>query len=114
MSGGAPANQFEGFQFTTGIAPREVTGGQGILGAIEKVLEAALSGLEDAAHLVMDRAKEEVPLLEPESMKRAGRTGGDQGGTPGELRDSGKVDMERDQRISTPMLAALRKASGTR
>lgn len=98
MSGGAPANQFEGFQFTTGIAPREVTGGQGILGAIEKVLEAALSGLEDAAHLVMDRAKEEVPLLEPESMKRAGRTGGDQGGTPGELRDSGKVDMERDQR----------------
>lgn len=93
-----PSNEFEGFRFTGGIAPREVTGGQGLLGAVEKVLQAALAGLEDAADMVMDDAKEGAPLLEPESMKRAGRVGGDQGGVPGELRESGRVDMEPEER----------------
>ena len=94
----APANEFEGFHFDVSIAPREVTGGQGLLDAVGKVLEAAMAGLEDAGHLVMARSKEEVPLLEPESMNRAGRTGGDQGGEPGELRDSARVDAEPEMR----------------
>ena len=90
--------EFTGFEFSRNVAPREVTGGKGILAAKSAVLQAALAGLEDAAHLVMDRAKEEAPLLEPESMKRAGRTGGNQGGEPGELRDSGHVEMESQER----------------
>lgn len=88
----------KGFSFSQGVAPREVTGGKGVLHAASEVLQAAFAGLEDAAHLVMEKAKEEAPLLEPESMKRAGRTGGDQGGEPGELRDSGRVDMETEER----------------
>lgn len=89
----APANEFEGFEFSRNIAPREVAGGKGLLGACEEIVAAALRGLENAAHDVLDAAKEQAPLLEPESMKRAGRVGGDQGGVPGELIASGRVDM---------------------
>lgn len=92
-----PANEFEGFQFSRNISPREVTGGIGLLGAAEAIREAARRGLENAAKdVVLKSAKEQAPLLEPESMKRAGRVGGNQGGVPGELRDSGKVEMVAD------------------
>jgi hypothetical protein len=90
----APANEFEGFTFDRNIAPREVTGGEGLLGAAHAIVQAALAGLEDAANMVKDKAVEKAPLLTAESMPRAGRVGGDQGGTPGELRESAKVDME--------------------
>lgn len=90
--------EFTGFSFDHNVNPREVTGGKGILAAGNEILRAALEGLEDAAQLVMAKAKEEAPLLEPESMKRAGRVGGDQGGEPGELRDSGRVEMESEER----------------
>lgn len=91
-------SDFEGFEFTHGVSPREVTGGEGILGAASAILRAALDGLEDAGHLVLDDAKDKAPLLEPESMKRAGRVGGDQGGVPGELRESARVDMDDEER----------------
>ena len=90
----APANEFEGFAFNHNIAPREVTGGMGLLGAAEEIVQAAIAGLEDAANMVKDKAVENAPLLTAESMPRAGRVGGDQGGTPGELKGSARVDME--------------------
>lgn len=95
---GAPANGFEGYGFSRSISPREVTDGTGLLGAVEEVLKAAHRGLHEAAEdVILKAAKEQTPLLEPESMKRAGRVGGNQGGVPGELRDSGKVDMVDDR-----------------
>ncbi|HET6915298.1 MAG TPA: hypothetical protein VFH56_04345 [Acidimicrobiales bacterium] len=90
----APANEFEGFTFDRNIAPREVTGGMGLLGAAEEIVRAAVAGLEDAANMVKDKTVERTPLLTPDNYKRAGRWGGDQGGAPDELRKSARVDME--------------------
>lgn len=93
----SPANQFEGFAFSHSIAPHEVTGGEGILGAKNAILAAALRGLEMAAEdVVLKEAIHQAPELMPQSMKRAGRVGGDQGGVPGELKASGRVDMIDD------------------
>jgi hypothetical protein len=93
MSG--PANEFEAFTFDRNIAPREVVGGAGgLLAAAHEVVQAALAGLEDAANMVKDKAVDKAPLLTAESMPRAGRVGGDQGGVPGELKESARVDME--------------------
>lgn len=89
-----PANEFEGFAFASGGLLREGTGGMGIGAAVAEILAAAKRGLEKAAKdVVLDAAVSQAPELMPESMKRAGRVGGDQGGTPGELKDSGRVDM---------------------
>ena len=86
------------FAFGHDVAPRDVTGGRAVLAAAH-VLEAALEGLKDAAdEIVMPLAVEKAPLLTPASMKRAGRFGGNQGGAPGELRESANVDLEADER----------------
>lgn len=89
---GAPAS---GFSVSSNVTPREVMGGAGGLhAAVEEIVQAAIAGLEDAANMVKDKAVENAPLLTAESMPRAGRVGGDQGGTPGELKGSARVDME--------------------
>lgn len=87
-----------GFAFGRHISPHEVTGGLTVLAA-HHILQAALDGLKDAAdEIVMPLAVERAPILLPENLKRAGRTGGDQGGEPGELRESGSVELQREER----------------
>lgn len=93
-----PANEFEGFAFAQGGLLRDATGGEGLGSglrrAVDDILAAATHGLEKAAkEVVLDEAVKQAPELMPESMKRAGEVGGDQGGLPGELKESGKVDM---------------------
>lgn len=79
------------------IIPGLVTGGRAILAA-HRVREAAIAALKDAAdEIVMPTAVERAPLLVPENFKRAGQMGGDQGGLPGELRESAKVELEEDE-----------------
>lgn len=80
------------------IAPRLVTGGGAVSLAVEEVLRAALDGLEDAGHIVEEVAVEKAPVLMPENFKRAGRWGGGQGGAPGELRESARVELEREEK----------------
>lgn len=90
--------EFTGRHFSRNVLPRLVTGGSASLAAAE-VLAAALDGLKDAAEeIVKPAAVEKAPLLTPENYKRAGQMGGDQGGLPGELRESCEVDEERDER----------------
>jgi hypothetical protein len=92
-----PGNEFQGFAVSRGGLLREGTGGAGMLGAKEAILAAAREGLRKAAEdVVMRDAIDQAPELMPESMKRAGRTGGDQGGEPGELKDSAQVDILED------------------
>lgn len=77
------------------IGEARARAGGNLRSASEAIRKAALIGLENAADAVLDDAKRQTPVLDgPEDLKRAGRTGGDQGGTPGELRDSGHVVME--------------------
>lgn len=87
----------EGFAVSSGGLLRDATGETGLMGAVAEMLEAAKRGLEKAANdVVLKEAIHQAPELMPESMKRAGRVGGDQGGVPGELKDSAKVEMIED------------------
>jgi len=71
--------------------------------AFGEVIDAAAEGLESAANeVVKPDAVRRAPILEAAGPgTRAGRVGGDQGGTIGELRESAKVEMEG------PLLAAI-------
>lgn len=64
-------------------------------GAVRKIREAAFEALVDAAEtIVKPDAVARTPLLMPNEMHRAGRVGGDQGGTPDELRRSARVTTD--------------------
>lgn len=64
----------------------------GMANATGKILEAATAGLEDAAHMVLEKSNEIVPVLDgPEDLKRAGAS------SPGELKESGNVQMEPEE-----------------
>lgn len=85
------------FTLDGSIIPGLVTGGRAIITA-QRIHDAALEALKDAAdEIVMPLAAGRAPLLVPENYKRAGQMGGDQGGTPGELRESAKVELEHDE-----------------
>lgn len=76
------------------------TGGGSLLAAVEEIRRAARAGLEDAAGMVMEDAKDQAPVLQGEvNLKRAGKTGGNQGGMPGELRDSAHLLLDEDSRV---------------
>jgi hypothetical protein len=76
----------------------------GMANAVGRIHEAAMEGLEDAAHLVLDASNEDVPVLDgPEDLKWAGAS------DPGELKRSGNVLMEPEEHraaIAYPVLYA--------
>ena len=78
--------------YTSGRILRSGALRPGLGGAVGEILAAALRGLENAADLVFDESQRQVPVLDPAQESK--------GRTSGELKASGRVEMEPKQKLA--------------